>query len=128
MNRRQFLTYSALQGFIAACPSVSLSATQIVIAPTGGDDTEAINAALRASAHSGYPAALQHGAYTVTDTIHVPSGARLIGLGNASRVSFRGGRTGVVIRIDEPHRDNAVRGLLVEDQRSAVPFIAMIGN
>lgn len=128
MNRRQFLTYSALQGFIAACPSVSLSGTQIVIAPSGGNDTEAINAALRASAHTGYPAALQQGAFTVTDTIHVPAGARLIGQGDASRVSFRGGRTGVVIRICEPHQVNAVKGLLVEDQRSPVPFIAMIGN
>ena len=128
MNRRQFIQYTAIQSFIFACPTVSFSGTQIVIKPSGGDDTEAINAALRASAVTEYPAILARGTYTISDTIHVPSGARLIGRGNLSRVIFNGSKGGVVVRVDEPHKENAVKSLLVEDQRSSVPFIALIGN
>jgi hypothetical protein len=128
MNRRQFIKYSAIQSMVLTYPSVTLSGTLIVIRPSGGDDTDAINTALRASARVGEPAILAEGAFTITDTIYVPPGSRLIGQGKSSCVAFKGGKAGVVIRIGEPHNKDAVQRLFVEDRRSPVPFMAMIGS
>jgi hypothetical protein len=128
MNRREFIQYTVIQSFIASCPTVSFIGTQIVVKPSGGDDTEAINAALKASAVTKYPALLGKGIFIISDTLFVPSGARLIGRGISSRVVFNGGKAGVVVRVDEPHKKNAITNLFVEDKRSLVPFIALIGN
>ena len=127
MNRREFIKYSAVSGVVLAHPTVALSDNGIVIKPSGGDDTQAINAALTASARTGNAALLANGAFTITDTIFVPSGARLVGQGLKSPVSFRGGKVGVVMRIEEPHAVRPIEQLYVEDRRFPVPFFATIG-
>ena len=127
MNRREFIKYSAVTSLIAVHPTVALSDSYILIRPSGKDDTAAINAALKASARSGNTAMLAKGAFTISDTIFVPCGARLIGQGVSSPVHFEGGKLGVVVSIEEPHADNPIQRLYVKDRRFPVPFVANIG-
>ncbi len=127
MNRREFIKYSAVTGLTFTYPTIALSKNGIVIKPSGGDDTQAINAALTASARTGDVAILANGAFTITDTILVPSGARLLGKGLKTPVSFQGGKVGVVMRIEEPHVNKPIEQLYVEDRRFPVPFFAKIG-
>lgn len=127
MNRREFIKYSAVSGLIVAHPTVALTGSGIIIKPSGGDDTAAINAALKASARSGDVATLAKGSFRISDTIFVPTGARLIAQGVSSPIHFEGGKAGVVIRIEEPHADKPIAHLYVEDRRFPVPFVAKIG-
>lgn len=128
MNRRDFIKLSAISGLVASYPAISFADCGITIRPSGRDDTDAINAALRASARTGDPAVLAYGDFTITNTITVPSGGKLVGRGRASLITFNRGNDGVVVRIEEPQTEDAVAGLVVEDKRSPVPFIAAIGR
>ncbi len=127
MDRREFIKRSAATSLIGAYPSVVFSSTELVIEPSGGNDTNAINAALKASARTGNPAVLSEGAFTITDSIVVPVGACLIGKGKSSTIAFEGGNVGVVVRVEQPSSKPAVTNLYVEDKRSSVPFVALIG-
>lgn len=127
MDRREFIKLSALGSLLVSFPCIALEKTQLVVHSSGGDDTDAINAALRASARIGDPVALAKGYFRVTGTIVVPAGARLIGQGRLSSVSFDGRKVGEVIQIEEPHADCSVKCLYVEDRYSPVPFTAIIG-
>lgn len=127
MNRREFIKYSAVSGMIALHPTVVLSRAQIIIEPSGEDDTDAINTALRASARIGDPAILANGVFTITDAIVVKSGGQLIGRGQESLVIFRGSKAGVIVRAEEPCDEKSVSNLIVKDGRSPIPFIARIG-
>ena len=73
--------------------------------------------------HTGVPAVLATGVVTVTGTIIVPAGARLISKGRSSRVIFNAGATHEVIRIEEPHLEHPVKRLFVENRNSIVPFM-----
>ncbi|MCX2981806.1 hypothetical protein EYC98_13150 [Halieaceae bacterium IMCC14734] len=127
MNRREFFHLTAVGGIIASFPTVSLCRESIYLMPSGGDDTEAINTALKASARIGVPVILSQGAYTVTDSIIVLVGAKLISQGESSLITFTGQSTHAAITIHRPCHSDAVKNLHVKDSRSLVPMTAMIG-
>lgn len=127
MDRRDFIIRSAISSLIASFPSVFLSRQTLIIKPTGADDSMVINTTLRASARVGIPALLAEGVFTVTETIIVPVGARIIGQGKLSKIKFSTEAAHEVIRIDEPHLKHPVKKLFIENRNSPVPFIAIIG-
>jgi hypothetical protein len=127
MDRREFIKHTATSSLLAAYPTVVYSGAEITVKPSGSDDTSSINNALRASARTGDPVRLLKGNFSVTDSIVIVSGSRLIGSGKTTAVTFNGGKDGIVIRIDEPVMRNSVVNLYVEDKRSPVPFVSLIG-
>ena len=128
MDRREFIKRTATSGLIAAYPTVVFSGSEITVRPSGSDDTSAINNALQASARTGDPVRLLEGSFTVSDSIILPAGSRLIGAGKTTPVTYTGGNDGIVIQIEEPFVSQSVINLYVEDKRSPVPFVSLIGT
>ena len=127
MDRREFIKHTATSGLLAAYPTIIYSGDEISFIPSGSDDTNCINNALQASARTGDPVRLLTGNFSVTDSIVIVSGSRLIGAGKLTAVTFNGGKDGIVIQIAEPAMKQSVVNLYVEDKRSPIPFTSLIG-
>jgi len=127
MKRRDFFKLTAVNAIISAFPTIAFSQNHIYIRPSGGDDTDTINMALKASARIGEPAIITKGVFTIKNTITVPIGAKLISQGMSSLISYTGNNANSVIIIQKPCTSNSVKNLYVKDHRSIVSMIALIG-